>query len=82
MPIRLTDAELDAVMAAARPLALNVRDAFLQHVADALAGRSPTAVSGKRRPIVHSGGSARNPASMCWPPFDARNFGDFQKKRI
>lgn len=36
-PIRLTDAELDAVMTAARPLAPHLRDAFLQQVADALA---------------------------------------------
>jgi hypothetical protein len=33
MPIRLTAAELDAVLAAAKPLARDVRDAFLQHVA-------------------------------------------------
>jgi hypothetical protein len=36
-PIHLSDAELDAVMAAARPLAVEVRDAFLQKIADALA---------------------------------------------
>jgi hypothetical protein len=36
-PIRLSDSELAAVMAAARPLAVDVRDAFLQHVAAALA---------------------------------------------
>jgi hypothetical protein len=35
-PIRLSDSELDAVMAAARPLAVERRDAFLQQVADAL----------------------------------------------
>jgi hypothetical protein len=33
MPIRLTDSELDAVMAAARPLPVARRDAFLQQVA-------------------------------------------------
>jgi hypothetical protein len=33
MPIRLTDSELDAVMAAARPLPVARRDAFLQEVA-------------------------------------------------
>jgi hypothetical protein len=32
-PIRLTDDELDALMAAARPLAVERRDAFLQEVA-------------------------------------------------
>jgi hypothetical protein len=35
--IRLTDDELDAVMAAARPIAVERRDAFLQDVARALA---------------------------------------------
>jgi hypothetical protein len=36
-PIRLSDSELDAVIAAARPLDVGVRDAFLQAVAAALA---------------------------------------------
>jgi hypothetical protein len=36
-PIRLSDAELDAVFAAARPLTVDRRDGFLQEVADALA---------------------------------------------
>jgi hypothetical protein len=35
-PIKLTDDELDAVMAAARPLAVERRDAFLQQVASSL----------------------------------------------
>jgi hypothetical protein len=39
MPIRLTDSELDAIMAAARPIAVARRDAFLQAVAAALNGR-------------------------------------------
>ena len=39
-PIRLSDVELDAVMAAARPLDVDVRDAFLQSVAAALAGHA------------------------------------------
>ena len=39
-PIRLTDSQLDAVLAAARPLAVGDRDAFLQDVAAALQGRS------------------------------------------
>jgi hypothetical protein len=38
-PIRLTDAQLDAVLAAARPLRVVDRDAFLQDVAAALQGR-------------------------------------------
>jgi hypothetical protein len=38
-PIRLSDSELDAVMAAARPLPVERRDAFLQSVAGALQGR-------------------------------------------
>ena len=37
-PIRLSDSELDAVMAAARPLAVERRDAFLQEVATLLRG--------------------------------------------
>lgn len=36
-PLRLTDSELAAVMSAARPLDVAVRDAFLQEVATALA---------------------------------------------
>ena len=35
-PIRLSDAELDDIFRAARPLHLRDRDAFLQHVADQL----------------------------------------------
>jgi hypothetical protein len=35
-PLRLTDAELDAVFAAARPIAVNRRDDFLQAVAASL----------------------------------------------
>jgi hypothetical protein len=35
-PLKLSDAELDAVLAAARPLAPDRRDAFMQAVADAL----------------------------------------------
>ena len=38
-PIRLTDAQLDAVLAAARPLRVADRDAFLHDVAAALQGR-------------------------------------------
>jgi len=36
-PLHLSDSELDAVMAAARPLRVDVRDAFLQAVASTLA---------------------------------------------
>jgi hypothetical protein len=36
-PIHLTDSELSAVISAARPLDVSVRDAFLRDVADALA---------------------------------------------
>jgi hypothetical protein len=35
-PLKLTDAELDAVFNAARPLAQNVREDFLKEVADRL----------------------------------------------
>ena len=37
-PIKLTDDELDAVMSAARPLPIDLRDAFLHAVAHELAG--------------------------------------------
>jgi hypothetical protein len=37
-PIRLTDSQLDAVLAAARPLRVADRDALLQEVAAALQG--------------------------------------------
>jgi hypothetical protein len=39
-PIRLTDDELTAVMSAARPLAVERRDAFLQAVAHQLSGHN------------------------------------------
>ena len=39
-PLRLSDSELDAVMAAARPLDRDQRDAFLQAVAHALSDRN------------------------------------------
>jgi hypothetical protein len=38
-PIRLSDDELDSVLAAARPIAIERRDAFLQQVAAELRGR-------------------------------------------
>jgi hypothetical protein len=38
MPLALTDSELDAVFAAARPLPIERRDAFLQAVAAELKG--------------------------------------------
>jgi hypothetical protein len=38
-PLRLSDSELDAVMAAARPLDVDLRDSFLQAVAHALHGQ-------------------------------------------
>jgi len=37
-PLRLSDDELDIVMAACRPLAPNRRDSFMTEVANALAG--------------------------------------------
>jgi hypothetical protein len=37
-PIRLSDSELDAVLTAARPIAVERRDAFLQAVAGELKG--------------------------------------------
>jgi hypothetical protein len=38
-PIKLSDSELDSVLAAARPIAIERRDAFLQQVAAELQGR-------------------------------------------
>ncbi len=38
-PIKLSDDELNAVLAAARPLAVEMRDPFLHAVAHALSGR-------------------------------------------
>jgi hypothetical protein len=35
-PLPLTDAQLDAIMAAARPLAPHQRDSFLRHIAEVL----------------------------------------------
>jgi hypothetical protein len=35
-PLRLSDVQLDAIITAARPLAVRDRDAFLQAVAEAL----------------------------------------------
>jgi hypothetical protein len=40
MPIRLTDSELDAVLAAVRPLPIDLRDPFLHAVAHELSGRA------------------------------------------
>jgi hypothetical protein len=39
-PLRLSDSELDAVFAAARPLDPDLRDPFLRAVANALQGRT------------------------------------------
>jgi hypothetical protein len=38
MPLRLTDSQITAIFAAARPLAVQDRDPFLQEVAGLLAG--------------------------------------------
>jgi hypothetical protein len=39
-PLALSDSELDAVMSAARPIAVELRDPFLQAVAHELSGRA------------------------------------------
>jgi hypothetical protein len=36
MPLKLSDSELEAVMAAARPISVDRRDAFLQEIASSL----------------------------------------------
>jgi hypothetical protein len=38
-PLALSDSEITTIMAACRPLSPSDRDAFLQHVASALAGQ-------------------------------------------
>lgn len=40
MPLKLSNDELDAVMQAARPLPIDMRDPFLQAVAHSLAGHA------------------------------------------
>jgi hypothetical protein len=58
-PIRLSDSELDAVMAAARPLAVERRDAFLQAVAGALQGcRELAAPASYFRPAASCSGNS------------------------
>jgi len=52
--IRLSDSELTAVMAAARPIDVSRRDAFLQRVADEL-GRCNQLGPGCRTPRVRFG---------------------------
>ena len=49
-PIRLSNSELDAVMAAARPLPVYLRDPFLH----AVGMRSPIATSSARAPCIRS----------------------------
>jgi hypothetical protein len=39
-PVKLSDSELDAVVAAARPLPIDLRDRFLHAVAHELSGRA------------------------------------------
>jgi hypothetical protein len=51
-PIRLTDAQLSAVFAAARPLAVRDRDAFLQAVAEALQARREIGDGDVHRAVV------------------------------
>ena len=60
-PIRLSDSELDAVMAAARPLAVERRDALLQAVVGALQGVS------RGRPRRRPSGLRRNPTGVLRP---------------
>jgi hypothetical protein len=68
MPLRLSDDELDAVMAAARPLDPDLRDPFLRAVANALQGRE-----------VGPGTVARTCAELQWqffhPPDPSRSAG-------
>jgi hypothetical protein len=51
-PIRFTDAQLDAIIAAARPLAVRDRDAFLQAVAELLQARREIGDGDVHRAVV------------------------------
>ena len=65
-PLRLTDQELDAVFAAARPLEPGLRDPFLQAVANALNGAGeigPSSIRRTSRPARCRAGRARTAAS-------------------
>ena len=52
-PIRLSDSELDAVMAAARPLPIHLRDPFLHAVAHALSDPARAGTDGRRGALNH-----------------------------
>ena len=53
-PIALSDDELGAVLAAARPIPVDRRDSFLKAVTDALAGQSPIGPGTVHRAIVEA----------------------------
>jgi hypothetical protein len=54
MPLKLTDAELDAVFAAAQPIPVSRRDAFLQDVAKFLRGCAEVGPGHVYRAIVEA----------------------------
>jgi hypothetical protein len=65
-PIKLSDAELDCVMAAARPLAVEMRDPFLRAVALELQGCREIGPG-----VVHQVGREQQRIFMngAWPEF-------------
>jgi hypothetical protein len=68
-PLKLTDDELDAVLAAARPLDVGDRDAFLQAVAAALQSEGKIGPGVVRRVTAPScsGSSSTLPTSRASP---------------
>jgi hypothetical protein len=73
-PIKLSDAELDAVMSAARPLDVAMRDQFLQEVAQSLAAC----------PVIGPGSVYRAAAQVqakFWSPPDLSRSSDQSKYR-
>ena len=63
-PIRLSDSELDAVMAAARPLPIHLRDPFLHAVAHALSDPARAGTDGRRGALNHQGHTLRRTACL------------------
>jgi hypothetical protein len=71
--IKLTDDELNAVMAAAKPIAVDRRDAFLQEVASALASCSEIGPG-----TVHRVCAAAQRQFFEPPDFGPRTRGDLE----
>jgi hypothetical protein len=82
-PIALSDDELGAVLAAARPIPVDRRDSFLKAVTDALAGQSPIGpgtvhraiAAAQRQFLIRRSSMARTAAARAGAPHH-RNTGD------